>query len=104
MFSILNHALTAQAVLLTIMLAFAYVERTAQAYDSKDSTFFRTYTLHLSLQALTTFMALIVTTYLQDSWKFELKTSFPWIFGTAGVAVVTFFISHKFWSSGYEAA
>jgi len=104
MFSILNHALTAQAVLLTIMLAFTYVERTAQAYDSKDSTFFRTYTLHLSLQALVTFVGLVATTYLQDSWRFELKTNFLWIFGTAGVAVVTFFISRKFWSAGYEAA
>lgn len=104
MFSFLNYALTAQTVLLIIMVAFTYVERTAQAYDSKHSTFFQHYTLHIALQALATFMGLIASTYLQDSWKFELKTSFPWIFGTAGVAVVTFFISHKFWSSGYEAA
>lgn len=104
MFTILNQALAAQAVLLIIMMAFAYVERTTQTYDSKDSTFFRTYTMHLAVQALATFMALIASTYLQDSWRFELKTNFLWIFGAAGVAVVTFFICRRFWSANYEAA
>lgn len=95
MFTILNQALAAQAVLLTIMVTFAYVEQTARTYDSKDSTFFQQYTLHLALQALATFMALIASTYLQDTWRFELKTNFLWIFGAAGVAVLTVFSSRK---------
>lgn len=86
------------------MFALAYVERTARTYDRKDSTFFQIYTLHLGLQALATFMALVASTYLQDSWMFELGTNFLWIFGTAGIAIATVFISRCFRGVDHEAA
>lgn len=104
MFELINQALIAQTVLIIMASTMAYVEYSVRAHGLRHSTFFITYLFHLALQALVTFAALGVATYFQASWLFGLNTTFPWIFGTAGVAVVTFFISHKFWSANYEAA
>ena len=104
MFELLNKALIAQTVLLLMAATMAYAEYAVRTNGLRHSTFFITYLFHLMIQSVVTFAALGVSTYFQAAWLFELKTSFPWIFGAAGVAVVTFFIHRKFWSANYEAA
>lgn len=101
MFALLNQALIAQVVMMLMAATMAYAVYAVRTHDLRHSTFFRTYLIHLELQALATFSALGASTYLQATWLFEPKTSFPWIFGAAGLAVVTVFIAQKFWSAQY---
>ncbi|WP_312299099.1 hypothetical protein [Stutzerimonas nitrititolerans] len=103
MFAILNQALLAQTVLLILAASMTYVEHSANTDNIHKSTFFRTYLAHMSVQALFTLIALIASTYLLPAWSFELKTTFPYIFGAAGVAVATVFAGYKV-RSGHETA
>lgn len=95
MFAILNQALIAQVVLIIMATAMAYVEHNASTDGMRNSTFFRKHLKHMGAQALFTLIALIICTYLLPVWFFELKTSFPFIFGAAGVAVLTVFAKIK---------
>lgn len=94
MFELLNKALIAQAVLMQIMAAMAYVEYKLALNPGKPSIALK-YLIHVIFQAFITFLALIAATYTDPSWDFELKSSWPWIFGVAGVSVLTMYVEKK---------
>lgn len=94
MFVLLNKALISQAILIQMMAAMAFVEYKL-ALNSNNPNIALKYLIHVIAQAFVTFIALIAVTYITAGWGFELRSSWPWIFAVAGVAIVTMFISYK---------
>lgn len=94
MFELLNKALIAQAVLIQMMAAMAFVEYKLSLNPHKPNIALK-YLTHVIAQAFVTFIALILSTYTDPDWGFELKSSWPWIFGVAGVAMLTMYVEKK---------
>lgn len=99
MFELLNKALIAQAVLIQIMAAMAYVEYKLSINPNKPNIALK-YLIHVIVQAFITFLAMIAATYTDPSWDFELRSSWPWIFGVSGIAVFTMYAEKKVYKGG----
>jgi hypothetical protein len=84
MFALLNQALIVQ-VELTITAAMAYVERAVRTNGNSDSTFFSTYLMHVTTQALATLLGLSALNYLPAPGTLNSKPASPGFSGLRGL-------------------